>query len=174
MFIASHDGQDIHTTFPGNPIPMGHLDGRDNLDLGGMVWYGTSKVLPRRGKGGGAPPSHHHQKKQQQKTQTKKKKKKKKKKKGGKKEGKKPPDTISEHLEFKIFLGGHALRPPYIGGLCLHPPPPPPSSDFLRRTLGTSQAIPSHPDGSFGHLDGRDSWDLGGMVWDIPGNPIPS
>ena len=33
-----------------------------------------------------------------------------------------PPDTISEHLEFKIFLGGHAPRPPYIGGLC--PPPP--------------------------------------------------
>ena len=38
---------------------------------------------------------------------------------------------------------------------------------------GTSQAIPSHPDGSFGPLDERDSWDLGGMMWDIPGNPIP-
>ena len=60
-------------------------------------------------------------------TTTKKKKRKKKKKK------KKPPDTISEHLEFKIFLGGHAPRPPYIGGLCPHPPPPPPSSDSLWR-----------------------------------------
>ena len=25
-----------------------------------------------------------------------------------------------------------------------------------------------------GHRDGMDSWDLGGMVWDIPGNPVPS
>ena len=63
------------------------------------------------------------------------------KKRGG---GKKPPDTISEHLEFKIFLGGHAPRPPYIGGLRPHTPPPPPpppppphSSDSLWRTLST-------------------------------------
>ena len=92
----------------------------------GLVHEGVrTKVLPRRGKGGGVPPFHHHQKKKEKKKKEEKRRKKK----------KKPPDTTSEHLEFKIFLGGHAPRPPYIGGLCPHPPPPPPSSDSLRRTL---------------------------------------
>ena len=27
----------------------------------------------------------------------------------------KPPETVSEDINFKIFLGGHAPRPPYFG-----------------------------------------------------------
>jgi len=30
-----------------------------------------------------------------------------------------PPNSISEHLIFKIFLGGHAPRPPRISMLCM-------------------------------------------------------